>query len=192
MISDVGDEIKIDSHQKHFNNIHIRNVWNYLAYAIENILYLSGFIDGKSNQWRQIQFEHQIKDISGTENICLVLLTTGIAYKLNSETFQPIEINSLILQRPTISETKIDNTIFGISNESKDNKINNMIDEFITHIASGRSFSIVITNKNNVYNLPLKIFTFPSHVKIKKISCGNEHCLILTTNGDLYAFGSSS
>lgn len=167
-------------------------MWSYFAYAIENILYLSGFIDGKSNQWRQIQFEHEIKDISGTENICLVLLTTGIAYKLNSETLQPMEINSLIIQRPTISETNIDNSIFGISNESKDNKINNMIDEFITHIASGRSFSIVITNKNNVYNLPLKIFTFPSHVKIKKISCGNEHCLILTTNGDLYAFGSSS
>lgn len=98
------------------------------------------------------------------------------------------------MQQSTSStfDTRKKNLIFGHSSAQRENIENEMKDEFFTHCASGRSFSVAITNKNSVYNIPLKIFTFPSHVRIKKITCGNEHCLILTANGDLYAFGSSS
>ena len=34
-----------------------------------------------------------------------------------------------------------------------------------------------------------KIHEFPKHQKIKKIVCGVEHCLLLTSNGDVFSFG---
>lgn len=155
--------------------------------AIENQLYLSGFLSAQSNQLCHIHFEHTIKSISGTNKLCTVLLENGIAYKIDLSLSQPhpIELN-LMLIKP--SNTIRPKAIFGLSNNIEPN----VDKEFITHFASGRSFSIAITNKNVVYNVPMKIFTFPMHIKIWKICCGNEHCLILTTNGDLYSFGSSS
>lgn len=162
--------------------------WHYIALAVANQLCLSGFLGAQSNQLRHFHFEHSIKSISGTNKLCTVLLANGIAHKIDLGQLQPIELNAALIKPAAPSNTIRAKSIFGVSND-----IGRSIDtEFITHFASGRSFSIAITNKNAVYNVPLKIFTFPAHIKIRKICCGNEHCLILTTNGDLYAFGSSS
>lgn len=134
-----------------------------------------------------------IKTISHNENVCLVLLLNGIVHKVNLTTFDISELNSTVLQKATVEDYVFKkSSIFGHSCTERENILNELNDEFFTHIASGRSFSVAITNKNAVYNLPLKIYTFPPHVRIKQISCGHEHCLILTANGDLYAFGSSS
>lgn len=151
-------------------------------------MYLSGFLSAESNQLRHFHFEHSIKSISGTNKLCTVLLQNGIAYKIDLSQPHPIELNALLIKPSEPSNTIRTKAIFGVSNDNG----RNVDTEIITHFASGRSFSIAITNKNAVYNVPLKIFTFPMHIKIRKICCGNEHCLILTTNGDLYAFGSSS
>lgn len=173
----------------------IRCQWNYCAYVDGSILYMCGYLNGEMNQRRRFPFEYAIKDVACTEHVCLVLLDIGIAYRINCHTFHVNEINSTIIQRSKLGESSNSskNTqIFGHFNAQHENQLNSDKDEFITHIAIGRSLSIVVTNKNNVYNMPLKIFTFPAHVKIKKVACGNEHCLILTSNGDLYAFGGSS
>lgn len=174
----------------------IRCQWNYCAYVDGSNLYMCGYLNGEFNQRRRFPFEYAIKDVACAEHFCLVLLDIGIAYRINCQTFDVNEINSTIIQRSTLGgESNVSRNaqdIFGHFSAQHENQLNSYKDEFITHIAVGRSLSIVVTNKNNVYNMPLKIFTFPAHVKIKKVACGNEHCLILTSNGDLYAFGSSS
>lgn len=170
----------------------IKSLWNYFAYANDNDLYICGCLNGQHFQERRFPFEYSIKDIAGTENLCLVLLSIGTAYKIDCQTFEVNEINTTIIQRTTDDDAMSTSKIFGKFSAQLENDLNESKDEFITHIAAGRSLSVIVTNKNNLYNMPLKIHTFPSHVKIKKICCGNEHCLILTTNGDLYAFGSSS
>lgn len=161
-----------------------------MAFSINNLLYVCGFINENFQLTHKIPFESNIQDISCNEKYCLVLLNNGILYKLNIQTLEINEINSLIINRTDALPEK--KNIFGQLSVDQENSLNKENDEIVTHIASGRSFSIAITNKNTVYNIPVKIFNFPTHVKIKKISCGNEHCLMLTSNGDIYAFGSSS
>lgn len=138
---------------------------------------------------KKIPFEFNIKALSTNEHICLILLNDGIAYKLNVNTFELNEINHLIIQR---SEETVKKSIFGDLSPVQENARNNESEETLTHIACCRSFAVAVSSKNAVYQIPLKIHTFPNHTKIKKISCGNEHCLILTTNGDVYGFGSST
>lgn len=185
-------ELHLDSSTTQANTKIIRSLWNYCVYTNGSSVYFCGCINGESNQERRLSFEYPIKDVACAESFCLVLLDTGTAYKINCRTFETTEINSTILQRSTPDYDAKGSKIFGNFSAHNENELNSRLDEYITHIAAGRSFSIVVTNKNNVYNLPLKIYTFPTHVKIKKISCGNEHCLILTSNGDLYGFGNSS
>lgn len=176
------------------DKIIVKSLWNYCAYAVNCVVYISGYMNRESNQEHCFPFEYPIQDIACTEHFCLVLLNIGIAYKINYHTFDINEINSTIIKRSMVDATTTTRMgkMFSNFNANHDNELNKNRDEFITHIAAGRSLTIIGTNKNSIYNMPLKIYTFPMHVKIKKISCGNEHCLILTGNGDLYAFGSST
>lgn len=176
----VGSEIK---------TFQISNAWHYTALAIDSILCLAGYLNGCSSQTKRIPFEFTIQKLATNENICLVLLSTGILYKVNIGTLEITEINNLIIKRDDYMTRA---NIFGDFSAAQENQRNSENDEIITHIASGRSFSVAVSSKNTIYQLPLKIHTFPNHIKIKKICCGNEHCLILTTNGDVYGFGSSS
>lgn len=194
----------------------VRSLWNYCAIANDCELFMSGCLNGQINQEHCFPFEYLIKDVACAEKFCLVLLNTGLAYKIDCHTFEISEINSSILQRCSATNNDEDSVGDGCSGSGgngsgssvgklkmnkfsslnfsaqQQNQLNENRDEFITHIAAGRSLTVISTNKNNVYNMPMKIYSFPAHVKIKKISCGNEHCLILTRNGDLYAFGSST
>lgn len=170
----------------------VKCLWNYFACANGCDVLISGRLNGKMIQERRFPFEYPVKDVVCTRRFCLVLLSVGVVYKIDCETFDVNEINSMIIQRSVNCDEMSTSKIFGKFSARVENDLNESKDEFITHIAGGRSLTIVITNKNNVYNVPLKIHTFPTHVKIKKLCCGNEHCLILTNNGDLYAFGSSS
>lgn len=188
------------------NPVIVQSLWNYCAIANDCKLYMSGFLNGKTNQEHCFPFEYPIKDVACAEHLCLILLNNGTAYKIDCNTFKMNEINSLILQRSSSTNDEVVNDSSDGVNEKprmgkfsginfhaeQQNQFNENRDEFITHISAGRSLTVIVTNKNNVYNMPLKIYTFPAHVKIKKISCGHEHCLILTRNGDLYAFGSST
>lgn len=161
--------------------------WNYNAAGVGQELYLSGCINGILLHRKEIHFEHAIKSVASNENFCLVLLDNGIACKVNLKTLQIVEINNTIIEKnrslPATKKRPFSDT--GSALQSKPN-------ECITHLATGRSMTIAISSDNNVYNIPVKIWSFPKHVKVKKVCCGNEHCLILTTNGDVYSFGSSS
>lgn len=194
IFSEVNFEKILDPPQKSIKNIIVRSYWSFTVYAIDDSLYISGCVVGKRDLIQKFKFDHSIKDVSCTETYCLTLLTTGLLYKLNLKTFEISEINSVIIQRSSTPES-VNKKLKRLSSSSTlaDNETErSKNDEIITYIASGRTFSVAISNKNVVYNIPLKVFTFPSHIKVKKISCGTEHCLILTTNGDLYAFGSGT
>lgn len=185
-------EIKVEHLAAKSEKIIIKSLWNYCAYAIDCKLIICGCLNGQIQQERCFSFEYPIKDIACAENICLILLETGIAYKMNRHTFQMDEINSTIIRQSTPANNENGSKIFGKLSAQHETEPNGKNNEFITHIAASRSLSVIVTSKNNVFNMPLKIHTFPDHMKIKKVSCGNEHCLILTKNGDIYAFGSSS
>ncbi|XP_055321778.1 probable E3 ubiquitin-protein ligase HERC3 isoform X2 [Sitodiplosis mosellana] len=178
------EELKLDSLTATKKTL-IKCLWNYCAYANGSDVYICGFLNGETFQERRFPFEYPIQDVACTDRFCLVLLSIGTVYKIDCQTFKVTEINSTIIQRSSHSNEMSTSKIFGKFSAQLENDLNESKDEFITHITAGRSLSVVITNKNNVYNMPLKIYTFPAHVKIKKVCCGNEHCLILTTNGDL-------
>lgn len=173
------------------HTIKMQCTWNYLVFTIDNVLNICGHVSSEFGQTRSVPFECSIRDVSCGDKFCLVLLKSGVVYKLNVHTLETTEINLILHTRrdQAIVERK---SIFGAVTAGEDFSMKKPNDEVITHIASGRTLSIAVSNRNAVYNIPLKIFTFPTHVKVKKVCCGNEHCLILTTNGDVYAFGSSS
>lgn len=170
-----------------FESFAVSCTWNYLAFAADNVLNLSGFIENQLGQSRRITFECNVKAVASSEKYCLVLLTSGVLYKVEINSLKTTELNRLMIGSEPAPKKK---SIFGSA--SSQNSMNRSSDEKITRIASGRTMSVALSNLNVLYNIPSKTFTFAPHVKIKKMCCGNEHCLILTTNGDVYAFGSSS
>lgn len=52
---------------------------------------------------------------------------------------------------------------------------------------------LVVTKENNLVKVTEKeqktVHELPKHQRIKKIVCGNEHCILLTSNGDVFSFG---
>lgn len=138
------------------------------ALAISKNLVLSGCLKGIVGQSQHLTFCDEIKAISCNDSFCLILLNNGNCYKLPFDTVELCELNFI-----------------GVD-DKKSNKI------VIEHIACGHTFSVAVTNTNVVYNIPSRIHEFPRHVRVKKVSCGAEHALILTTNGDVYAWGSSA
>lgn len=61
--------------------------------------------------------------------------------------------------------------------------------DFVTHISCGETKNIAATRQGAIYDIPSKIYQFEKHVKIQKISCGHEHTVLLTKNGDVYSWG---
>lgn len=171
-------------------SVKIGCAWSYNAIAINASLTIVGAIGGQFAQTKQVPFEDNIAALSCHDDVCLILLTNGILFKLNISNFNLVKMNPLMINPPEFLSRK---SIFdSLSKENCNQMKSNGNEEFFTHIACGRSFSLAVSDQNSVYQIPVKVFTFPSHIKIRKISCGNEHALILTTNGDVYALGSSS
>lgn len=136
--------------------------------AISTHLLLAGCLRGQFDQSHKLTFPSEIKAISCNDSFCLILLTNGNCYKLPFDTLELCELNFI-----------------GVDDKKSNGNV-------IEHIACGHTFSVAVTNANVVYNIPSRIHEFPKHVRVKKVSCGAEHALILTTNGDVFAWGSSS
>lgn len=147
--------------------------WSVNCLAISKHLLLSGHLKGTSGQSETLTFSDDIAAISCNDSFCLILLKTGHCYKLPFDTVELSELNFIGVD---------DNS--SLSNEKSNN--------VVQHISCGHTFSVAVTNANVVYNIPSRIYEFPKHVKVKKVSCGAEHAMILTTNGDVYSWGSSS
>lgn len=61
--------------------------------------------------------------------------------------------------------------------------------EYIVLFACGNAISVAVSNLNYIYNIPNRTYQLEQHVKLKKVCCGNEHCLLLSRNGDVSSWG---
>ncbi|XP_053697522.1 probable E3 ubiquitin-protein ligase HERC3 [Sabethes cyaneus] len=121
------------------------------------------------NETYKAGFEGRIAQISANTKHCLVLTENGdlFRYHFNSKQTDCLELTE----------------------ESADSEC-----EKITHIACGNDISVAITNRNAVFNIPQPqpIFSFPRHVRIAQVVVGFAHCLVLTSNGEVYSWGSGA
>ncbi|XP_059611056.1 uncharacterized protein LOC132257957 [Phlebotomus argentipes] len=159
-------EIDIEPHSDYFEGKSIRAVaaLAFSALAAGKKAVFRGFIGGEERSLCH-EFSEEIRDLSCNTKHCLVLLRNGQLYQFSVEKNQMIMLNF-------------------ISTEDSSEQKNQ-----ITHVACGETKNIAITNQNAVYDIPSKIHKFEKHVKIQKISCGHEHALLLTKNGDVYSWG---
>ncbi|XP_053673932.1 E3 ubiquitin-protein ligase HERC2 [Anopheles nili] len=122
-----------------------------------------------SEQRKSVGFEADILSLAANSKFCLVLLASGRLLK-----YDP----SVDVSVPVVGFLGIE------GNEPKTVK-----DESITHLACGECVTLACTSTNAIYNIPNHTATLPKHVKISKVVAGFEHCLLLTTNGDVYSWG---
>lgn len=160
------------------------STWAYNAIAVNKTLYISGaplYGSSSTTKTKEFCFEMNIKKVACNDSSCLTLLVNGDIWKLCMKSFELRKLNFV-----TTEITPTRKPIFqgaGKPNEPS---------EFVIDIGCTHTFSIAITNCNSVYSIPSKLCVLPKHVKVTKISCGAEHVLLLTSNGDVYAFGSST
>ncbi|XP_019528473.3 E3 ISG15--protein ligase HERC5 [Aedes albopictus] len=110
----------------------------------------------------------RIVQLSANNWYCLILLENGHLLKYDIYSQQTNKLDFLTVENSPETEST----------------------ETITHIACGEKVSVAVTSPGKfVFNIPSKTFTFPKHVRIRKIAVGLEHCLLLTGNGDVYSWG---
>ena len=109
------------------------------------------------------EFSGKISKISSNNKFCLILLENGD-----------------IFQHSFVEKSSKKLNFVNVEGSNNGN---------VKQIACNEAFSVAVTDKGVIYNIPNKTFEFPKHVRVKKIVCGFEHCLLLTTNGDVYSWG---
>lgn len=146
--------------------------YNLNAYGMGRTLRTYGLNDEDKHE---TVFETEIIGVVANDIHILVLLDNGALFKVK---FPSLEVVPIEPCRESEGSTPGD--------DSK---------EFFTHMASGRTMSLALSNHNHLYELfedTKKLYTFPENVKIDKMCHGIEHCLILTTDGEVYSCGSSA
>jgi alpha-tubulin suppressor-like RCC1 family protein len=112
----------------------------------------------------EVEFQGTIKEVQLNNEYFLVLTNDGKLHKYDSRVRKMRPVNFLSAEGGGSAEV-------------------------ITQIAAGETMSVAVTNKNNVFSIPNKIFELPKHEKVKKVCCGAEHAMLLTANGDVYSWG---
>lgn len=112
---------------------------------------------------------HKVVSISASNWHCLVLLENGDLFRYDFHENRLSKLDFLNVERP----------LDGSNDEP----------ETITMIACGDQVSLAVTSAKSLFNIPNRTITFPRHVRISKTAVGLEHCLLLTSNGDMYSFG---
>lgn len=165
-------------------NLNIDVAVNYSAIALDFKLFISSYDMCKDLlateapfTTRTFTFSNIISKICTCSKFCLVLLETGSLFKINVvEDFEKRELNFLNVVTETPKKS-----IF-VTNRIRE--VEKVID-----VACGENICIAISNFSTVYNIPSKTFQFERHVKIKKLCCGSEHSILLTSCGDIYTWG---
>lgn len=112
---------------------------------------------------------HNVVSISASNWHCLVLLENGDLFRYDIHPNRLRKLDFLNVEQPS-----------DVPNDDP---------ETITMIACGDQVSLAVTSTKSVFNIPNRTVTFPRHVRISKIAAGLEHCMLLTTNGDVYSLG---
>lgn len=128
---------------------------------------------------KSFEFKDLVARIEATTNYCLVLLEQGELYKIMVRNFELKKIN--VMLSGVVSKPR---RIMFTNSEPPETEPERIVD-----IACGDKICVGVSNYNGVYNLPLKIGQLKKQDKIKKLTCGAEHAMLLTTNGDIYTWG---
>lgn len=153
--------------------------WTCLAIAKDSNLELQGFCSYAPNNSKLIRMEKTVKSIAICDRYCLILLENGKVYKILNE--NPDQLEEIIFQRTLKSILPHKRNIFG--NMKSENALK------ITHIACSNNIAVAVSETNEIFNGVTEIHRFPNHVNLKQLVCGAEHALLLTANGDIYAWG---
>ncbi|XP_050079447.1 probable E3 ubiquitin-protein ligase HERC3 [Anopheles maculipalpis] len=138
-------------------------LYSFLAHENQLHIFCALMSDHKT-----IEFDTNISSLAANSKHCLVLLSNGELLKYNCSIETVVPVNFLGIENDDKMKTK---------------KCH------ITHLACGECVSVACTSSNGVYNIPNHTITLPQHVRIRKVATGFEHCLLLTTNGDVYSWG---
>lgn len=165
--------------------------WAYTAVAVNKTIYLNGSLKrGEFNSSYQFEFESTIFKVTGNDLYCLVLLVNGSVWKLCVQTLEkPMLLQFLSTEKESSTIISRRNPIFAESSSLNDDNVEPT--ESVKDIGCCQTFSVALTSMNNLYVIPSKIYGFARHIRVTKLCCGYEHCLLLTANGDVYVFGSS-
>lgn len=112
---------------------------------------------------RTLEFKDTIREVCATNEICWILLTGGSlhVYDFVESTLKEIQMSENF--------------------------------ETITSISCTYKHLYVITSGNQLIQITTfeqkKLYAFPRHQKIKKMAAGAEHCLLMTSNGDVFSIG---
>lgn len=153
--------------------------WSCLAIADDCNLKLQGFCAHTPNSVKFIKTETPSKSIAICDKYCLILLENGKVCKILNE--NPDRLEQIVFQRnlKTIIPQK--------RNISGNFKCENALE--ISHIACGNNIAVAISKTNEIFNGVTEIYKFPNHENLRQLVCGVEHALLLTANGDIYAWG---
>lgn len=146
------------------NTIKSENDFNIFATAIYEITIRENKVDISSaivnNRDKTLEFKDAVKKICATNETCWILLHDGSVHCY--------DFKESTLEKLSFEETIVD-------------------------IAATYQMLLLITSNNQLYSysqaIHQKVHDFPNHQKIKKLVSGDEHCLILTSNGDLFSLG---
>lgn len=141
-----------------------------------------------------MDFEDPIKKLSATDKACLVLLANGDLFRVCPLSGTSTKLNFIAVEETAPSRGLRKAPIFPSDQTAVDEAIvgSKATQEVVTDIAQCETFSVALTSTNCLYTIPSKIYQFPRHERVAKMCGGAEHVLVLTTNGDVYAFGLSS
>lgn len=149
--------------------------WCCLAVARECSLYLQGFVANCTHTVKSIQIETPIKLLDLCDRFCLVLTENGKVYKIKLGIEN--DLNEIKYQSPHMQQKR---NIFG---EVKGSDLQ------IAHIACGNNIAVAVSTINSVFSGTIEIYQLAKHQRVQQLKCGFEHALLLTSNGDIYAWG---
>lgn len=112
------------------------------------------------NHHNSLEFKDAVKKNCATNEICWILLMDGSIYSYD---FIKSDLQKFPNDQTTVDIELTQKSLYGISR-------NNQLYQYS-------------------HGDQVVIYDFPKHQKIKKMVTGDEHCLILTSNGDIYSFG---
>lgn len=155
--------------------------WSYVAIALDNFLYLQGFLSDKPNSHLHCLTTNKIKAITANDRFCLILLENGKLFKLLPQL--EAELQEVYLETCEEKPLPQKRGIFG--------ELKNYAKSFeITHISSGNNIQVAVSNDNEIFAIPSSLYKFQqSQFRVKQLVCGFEHALLLNGNGDVYSWG---
>ncbi|XP_052858296.1 probable E3 ubiquitin-protein ligase HERC3 [Drosophila gunungcola] len=156
--------------------------WRYAAIALGRKLWLRGLLDDGPNECVTLEAAGDIKALAAGDSYCLVLLHSGLLYRVQPKLQGELLVVRLEAPPQTNSGTK--RSIFGVPVPKAPPS------PIIEHIACGSHINVAVSTENSVYSIPSCLHQFAERqFRVKQLQCGHEHAVLLNVNGDVFTWG---